>query len=267
MKKNGFSVNTENERIAETTAAAPIVEEAVKSVVTVLFDNGKDYPYYNDKFNLKVGDRVFVDGKLAGKIGTVIKVTTKFKVSTKYYKMVLEKLNPEFHGTFKKAENFMLSKGINIIPFEQMKAWLKAPVIVFDNDDESEEEFYIGEGYECSLINIPESEDVEIEEYQNAFDELLSDNIKAITVNNGIGQAIVKSNHTHIVDFKMEGDKITDIYCECMTPEFCRHALAVCIAIKTFIDEKHISNEDSFTALNTELFNFMVNLANGEVTI
>lgn len=52
-----------------------------------------------------------------------------------------------------------------------------------------------------------------------------------------------------------------------MTPEFCKHSLAVCVAIRTFINEGIITNEDSFTAIDTELFDNLINLANAEVII
>ena len=71
--KIGFSIGENKKENAENivNAIAPeiVVEEPVRSVVTVRFENGKEYPYYNDEFNLNVGDVVFVDGKLAGQPG------------------------------------------------------------------------------------------------------------------------------------------------------------------------------------------------------
>ena len=69
MKQIGFSINEEKEYEKEEKAYAPKEEEAKQSVVTVRFENGREYPYYNDKFNLKINDLVFVDGKLYRQVG------------------------------------------------------------------------------------------------------------------------------------------------------------------------------------------------------
>ena len=71
--KIGFNIgeskreNTEN--IENMVAPEIVADEPVRSVATVRFENGKEYPYYNDEFNLNIGDVVFVDGKLAGSRG------------------------------------------------------------------------------------------------------------------------------------------------------------------------------------------------------
>ena len=70
------------------------------NVVSVNFGAGREYPYLNDKFDLAVGDKVYVGGKLAGTPGTVTEVLTKFKVSLKYYKYVLQKIDYAVRGKF-----------------------------------------------------------------------------------------------------------------------------------------------------------------------
>jgi hypothetical protein len=241
----------------------PVVEEPVKSVVTVEFDNGKEYPYYNDKFNLKVGDIVFVDGKLAGKAGRVVKVTTKFKISLKYYKFVVAKLNLDIHGSFAKVESFMLCKGNNVVPFEQIKSWFVPPVA----NDEDEEEFILGEGYECPINDISLGDEIDSEEWHEAIETLVSNNVKFITVNNGIGHAIVKNHKTHIVDFTIADGRIKDIFCDCIKPDFCRHAVAVCLAIDTFIEENHIEETDDFSAIDINLFHQIIGMNDTTITV
>ncbi|MBQ6535323.1 MAG: hypothetical protein IJI40_00885, partial [Firmicutes bacterium] len=73
-----------------SAAAAP-----VRCVAQVHFPSvDKTFPYYNDLFELKPGDAVFVSGKFAGKLGFVTSVTTRFKIDLAYYKKVVAK--PEF---------------------------------------------------------------------------------------------------------------------------------------------------------------------------
>ena len=51
------------------------------NIVYVRFPNCSEYPYLNNKFDHAVGDKVYVDGKLAGVLGEVTEVLTQFKVS------------------------------------------------------------------------------------------------------------------------------------------------------------------------------------------
>ena len=52
-----------------------------KSLVQVRFPGkGMALTYFNDLFDLKVGDRVYVDGKLEGQLGHVVDVSYNFEV-------------------------------------------------------------------------------------------------------------------------------------------------------------------------------------------
>ena len=54
----------------------------IRTLVTVRFlGDGSALTYYNDKFILEEGDLVFVSGKMAGKLGIVEKISTKFKIN------------------------------------------------------------------------------------------------------------------------------------------------------------------------------------------
>jgi hypothetical protein len=157
----------------------------------------------------------------------------------------------------------MLCKGNNVVPFEQIKAWFIPPV----TNDEEEEEFIIGEGYEFSLVDNIQGDEIDGEEWHEAIETLVSNNVKFITVNNGIGHAIVKNHKAHIVDFTIADGKIKDIFCDCITPDFCRHAVAVCLAIETFIDENHIEETDDFSAVDINLFHQIIGMNDTTITV
>ena len=59
--KIGFSGYEEEQQTAEQLAEMPGEMQPVKSVVQVRFPSqGRSYSYYNDRFDLHVGDIVFV---------------------------------------------------------------------------------------------------------------------------------------------------------------------------------------------------------------
>lgn len=249
MNKIGFSIANEENKNESTQAFAPVegLEAPVRSVVTVHFVNGKEYPYYNDSFNLKVGDTVFVDGKLAGIQGEVVKVSTQFKVSLDYYKRVIAKLNFEFHGKFNKVNNYMLCENPNALTPEQVKPWFFPP-------REAEEEFFVGEGYTVELKNADSIELYDEDAIDDAYDVIYSANIKYISVNNGKGFAIVKGSKPHTVEFTYADGVVTDLLCDCIEPYMCGHALAVCIALKAILDELPENSKPNFTALHVSEF-------------
>ena len=50
---------------------------------------GMGWAYYNDSFDLKVGDFVYVEGKLEGYRGQVTEVNYSFKIKPSDYKKVI----------------------------------------------------------------------------------------------------------------------------------------------------------------------------------
>lgn len=249
MNKIGF--NIKNETVGEVSAKCykPVEETPVRSVVTVRFDCGREYPYYNDKFNLKIGDKVFVDGKLYGKLGVVADVTTRFKVSRSIYKDVIAKLDFNISGSFKKCGNYMLEKGVDVVSKQQIISWFVPPYVP-KNDTDKPEIFLTGEGYSCKIGELNCDENI----IDNAFYSLENDELKAVVVNNGEGTAVIEGNNTHVVEFKISSNQITDIYCDCVSPHFCKHCAAMCILLSSFVKNEYIESSNSFFAVNSEWF-------------
>ena len=60
----------------------------------------KSLAYYNDQFDLKPCDRVYVDGKLEGQLGIVTAVNYNFKIKLSEYKRVIALVKTDVHGKF-----------------------------------------------------------------------------------------------------------------------------------------------------------------------
>ncbi len=249
--KIGFAVDNGEKKntspVEKIINSCKTAERPVRSVVNVHFKNGREYPYYNDKFNLKVGDVVFVDGKLAGIQGRVTSVTKKFKVSLNYYKRVIAKLNLDIHGEFNHIKNYMLCRG-SAVAFEQVSLWFNAP-------REEEEEFFIGDGYEVLLDGIDKCPDISEKDYEAAAKIYVDNGVKFITVKDGVGKAIVEGDKNyHTVDFTIENGSVKNLYCDCISPDFCRHMTAVCIALYMFFKENAVDEDTDFSAFTNDLF-------------
>ena len=66
--------------------SAPVIttprkQEAVKSLVQIRFPSrNMTLAYFNDRFDLRRGDLVYVDGKLEGHRGIVVDIAYNFKI-------------------------------------------------------------------------------------------------------------------------------------------------------------------------------------------
>ena len=89
--KIGFNAVTEGkEGINDDTLVKNNAPEVRKSIVEVyFFDRECTYPYYNDSFNLKKGDIVYVEGKFEGVRGRVVKINYNFKKKPEEHTPVL----------------------------------------------------------------------------------------------------------------------------------------------------------------------------------
>ena len=85
-------------------------EEPVKSLVRIRFETfDRELTYFNELFDLKEGDRVFVSGKLAGKVGYITSVTTKFRIRLSDYERVIAVAQTPIHGSYVPVMDKMLS--------------------------------------------------------------------------------------------------------------------------------------------------------------
>ncbi|MBR3202438.1 MAG: hypothetical protein IKF60_02495, partial [Solobacterium sp.] len=97
-------------------------KEPVPSLVRIHFDGvDRELTYYNDRFDLSNGDRVFVSGKLEGKAGFITSVTTKFKIRLSDYERVIALAQTPIHGTYKPVADKMLSYDSNALSPEAFR--------------------------------------------------------------------------------------------------------------------------------------------------
>ena len=81
-----------------------------KSLVQVYFPKrGMDLSYYNDQFDLQVGDIVYVDGKLEGLRGRVTAVNYSFKIKLSDYKRVVAVADTHISGELRMAGSHLVS--------------------------------------------------------------------------------------------------------------------------------------------------------------
>ena len=245
---------------AESVAVTPKEELApVRSLVLVrFFPDGRAFTYYNDKFDLAVGDHVFVSGKLAGQRGIVEKVTTRFKINLADYQRVISKASAAIHGTYESVLDKMVSYDREALTPEEFRSWILPPAH-WDGDgsDDEEDEIIVGDGYELSLPELEEGEDVDPAVLDRAVDYCRSGKVAYLCVRDGAGTAFVEGTSWYEVNFRLSGDTMTGMYCDCPYPGLCKHLLAAALTVRAMVKQGGLRPDADFVAIGKDRFWYM----------
>ena len=249
----GFGIS---ETPAAESAALPAKEERgpVRCLVSVRFpQEGRTLTYYNDKFILEPGDHVFVSGKLAGQLGVVEKVTTRFKIRLADYQRVVSKACSSLHGTYESILDRMVSYDAEALSPDAFRSWILPPVEEEDGSDPAAGETVLGEGYALSLSAPENCEDFDPAVLGRALAYCEEGKLAYIALRGGIGTAYVEGSAWYELNFRLQGDMLTEMYCDCPYPGLCKHLLALAISLRA-LEAKGLDLGRDFTAVEEERF-------------
>ena len=256
MKKYpiGFSTNfdkkTEDEKAA---TVAQELKEPKKSLVKVYFPHrDMGWAYYNDQFDLKVGDIVFVEGKLEGYPGRVTEVNYSFKIKLSEYKKVIAVADTNVKGEFCLAESHLVSFDKNTIPKEKVSTWFIPPV--------DEDEFIVCDD-NSKIIPLDDLSKMNIshDEHDRGYAYYLESKVSYIEVDGTCGYAIVEGSKPYEIEFNYEEGAITNIRCSCFCGGACRHEFAAMLQLRETLaiisDNYQDENGGYFAIISRDVFN------------
>ena len=230
----------------------------VKSVVQVRFPSqGRSFAYYNDRFDLHVGDIVFVEGKLEGVQGTVTEVSRSFKIKLSDYKRVISVADTTVKGELFFGGSHLIAFDKSVISYEKVRGWFLPP--------ESDEEVAVG--YDDEGFFLDELGDFEIkpEIAKRGFDYYNHNKVVYISVDGTTGRAIVEGSRFYEVSFDYDDGGIRNITCDCFCSYHCKHEFAVLLQLREtlkIIEELYddeYSQGDYFAAVSkSALMNYAV---------
>lgn len=161
---------------------------ARKSVVQVYFpDRDASYAYYNDQFDLKCGDIVFVEGKLEGMRGRVTDVNYNFKIKLSDYKRVISVVDTDVKGEFYMAGSHLVTFDANALPNTKVVSWFKAPI-------KEEDEFVSGSDETVFSIDNLSGMNISSKIAERGHDYYVSNRVSYICVDGNQGYAIVEGS-------------------------------------------------------------------------
>ncbi len=258
--KIGFAEKfSEEQKTAEVCSAPKQDLTPRKSVVSVYFEKrNTSLTYYNDRFDLRLGDLVYVEGKLEGVRGRVTELNYNFKIKVSDYKRIIAVADTDVKGEFFMAGNHFVTFEKGALPAGKALAWFKAPT---DTEDEIASGEDDGEFHLDDLSGMNVSPDVA----QRGHDYYLANKVRYICLDAKSGYAIVEGGETYEVEFKFEAGKIKSLTCSCFCTGKCKHEFAALLQLKETLEliEKQYSEKFArsgyFAAINKgTLFAFAV---------
>ena len=197
-----------------------------KSVVQVRFP-GRDMAlsYYNDRFDLKVGDLVYVDGKLEGQLGRITEINYNFKIKIADYKKVIAVADTEVYGQLYMAGSHFIAFDPDVIPAEKILTWFQAP-------PKEDEEFASGNDESSFLLDELKDMNISSAVAERGLSYYVENHVSYICVDHGHGFAIVEGSKNYIVEFLYTDGRISHLTCECPCSYTCKHEFAAMLQLQ-----------------------------------
>ena len=225
--KIGFTAGTEENKVAdEVIPAINRTTQVKKSLVRVHFaERNLTCTYYNDMFDLSVGDIVYVDGKLEGLRGRVVEVSYSFKIKLSDYKRVIAVADTNVSGEFHFAASHLFTLDKNALPFSKVLTWFKAPA----DDDEYEISTNNSEFIVLDNLN---TMNITPEIAKRGNDYYLQNRVVYIEIDNTKGRAIVEGGNPYTVEFNYKNGEVTNLTCDCFCAGHCKHEFATMLQLR-----------------------------------
>lgn len=255
----GFAADYSENKVETPVVVEPRSIAPRKSVVQVSFPGRVSSPaYYNDQFDLHVGDIVYVDGKLEGQRGRVVEVAYNFKIKVSDYKRVIGLADTEVHGQFFSAGSHFVTFDRTALPQSKIVTWYKAPA---KEDDE-----YVS-GTDDSSFRLDELSGMKIGATiaERGHDYYMENRVRYISIDGTKGYAIVEGSDAYEVEFEYHDGEISGLVCSCFCSYNCKHEFAAMLQLKETLEmiEKHYAAQYDetryFAAVNKgSLFTFAI---------
>lgn len=222
----GFHMEDAHPDISLQPSAVQSEAAARESVVLIRFPSCRmPLSYYNDCFDLKPGDIVFVEGRYEGVAGRVEKVSTDFKIKIEDYKKVISVADTKVRGSFNQAGGHFITFERTTLPYRQILSWFK-PV----TDDGGGSYINYGDpGFPLEALSAwPFSSEI----MERGVDYYRENNVVYLCLDGTNGRAIVEGTHAYEVRFTLTDGQISDLSCDCPCGFNCKHEVAALLQLR-----------------------------------
>ena len=249
----GFNTSVGTTIENEATVSTDVVSvRPKKSVVQVYFPH-KDmaFAYYNDRFDLKVGDLVYVDGHFEGCRGRVTEVNYSFKIKLSEYKRVIAVVDAHVEGDFYFAQSHLVTFDRRTIPFSKVLSWFKPP----ENEDEYETGNDDTDTFPLDDLSKMNVSQLVAERGHTYYQE---NKVCYIELDGTKGRAIVEGGECYELEFTFSAGEISNLTCSCFCGGICKHQFAAMLQLKETLsiicDQYEKEHNGYFAAISKKVF-------------
>lgn len=237
--KIGFAAERPENKPVEATRTVPQQAAPRKSVVQVHFERrNMTLAYYNDQFDLHIGDMVFVDGKLEGQRGRVVEVNYNFKIKLSEYKRVVAVVDTTVNGRFFMAGSHFVTFDREALPANKVVTWFKAP-------EKEDDKFAIGS--DDTFFRLYDLKDMNVSAAiaERGHNYYMENRVRYISVDGTKGYAIVEGSEAYEVEFVYRSGEISNLFCSCFCSYNCKHEFAAMLQLRETLEliEQHYAAE------------------------
>ena len=229
--KIGFTSEEPDINTAEETVEIAQAEVCPRRSVVQIYFPGRsmNLAYYNDRFDLKVGDLVYVDGKLEGLRGRVTSVNYNFKIKLSAYQRVIAKIDTDVHGAFFCVGSHVVTFEPNTLPAQQVITWFRAPL---------PEEEEIAAGFDDTAFSLDNLEEMHAESkiVERGHNYYMENRVRYLCIDDAKGYAIVEGADTYEVEFEFRDRTVKNLTCSCFCSYPCKHEVAVMLQLRESLD-------------------------------
>lgn len=179
---------------------------------------GRALDYINDRFDLHVGDLVYVDGKLEGIQGTVVAVGKEPMYQLSAYKKVVDKVDPRVEGQLFLAGSHAVAFDPSVLPYDRLLRWFRGPM--------EEERLSCCRNYEPFPLERPEQMPAGAAAARRGMEYYEEGMVRYLTLEGTRGRAIVEGSEYYAVEFTYRDGQISDLRCDCLCSDMCKHQVA-----------------------------------------
>ena len=226
----------------EPTPAAPPEPAAVtprESLVDVYFPSrGRTWTYYNDLFDLHEGDVVYVDGKLEGKQGRIVKVNYSFKIKLSDYKRVIAAADTSVKGEFYFADSHIITFDKNALPYEKVLPWFKAP--------DTDAEYAVGTEDESFPLDDLTKMNISPMEASDGRGYFYDGKVVYISLDGTKGRAVVEGSRFYEIEFEYIEGEIHNLTCSCYCNGACSHGFAAMLQLDAILKKINENYQDEY---------------------
>lgn len=226
----GFAFNDESKKVE----MEPLIQQTtvpVKSLLQVYFpERNQTLTYFNDQFDLKRGDFVFVDGKLEGIRGIVREVNKNFKIKVSDYKKVISVADTKVTGQMHMASSHFVSFDPAVLPYGKIRTWYLPPV-------KAEDEYETGN--DDTVIALDKLGDMKVSQavWERGREYYMDNHVRYLCINAGHGKAIVEGERAYEVEFDFADGEIRNLICSCPCGYTCKHEVASMLQLKDTLEK------------------------------